>query len=271
MTSIPERHLRYGVLPLCRESGAEVFSYPAELPFVDDMLCRALGKKVSLITPYGYDSQGGYLSVLEGYAGRVEGARPFLAADLRGLERSVVGLNDKEAWSVVRYVGEASDDLELTQGRCYYWPCCEESPRYEGVIDDEEFTSYVYAPDPASWEVVDDPAGMATRTVEGYRSRRAVPPREEPIMYLPLYFASKLALDQADPYGLLGDGAPRDEFEGEARSLAARIGHPIDPGRAQAEIREVLRESMSLELTDGEVLEIERGIEDRLRLHGDED
>lgn len=271
MASIPERHLGYDLLPRCRESGGEVFSYPEELTFVDDMLCRALGKEVSLITPYGYGSQGEYLSVLEGYACRVEGAHPFLAADLRGLARSVVGLNDKEAWSVVRYVGEASDDLDLTQGRCYYWPCCEESPRYEGVIDDEEFTSYVYAPDPASWEVVDDPTGMAERAIEGYRSRRPAPFREEPIVCLPLYFASKLALDQADPYGLLGDGAPSDEFEGEAWSLASRIGRPIDPGRAQAEIRDVFRESMSLELSDGEALEIERGIEDRLRLYGDED
>ncbi len=278
MASIPERHLKYGVLPLCRKSGGEVFSYPAELSFIDDMLGNAIdgsrndrGERVSLITPYGFNSQEDYLSVLERYAGQVKYSHPTLTVDLRGLEQSIIALNDKDAWSVVRYVGEASEDIELTPGKCYYWPCCEECPRFEGVIDDEEFTSYMYSPDPSSWEVIDDPTGMAARVIEGYRSRRLLPFREEPVMYLPLYFAAKLALDQADPYGLLEGGAPRDEFEGEARSLAARIGRHLNQGEVRVEIRNVLRESMSLELSDGDAVRIEQGIEDRLHLFGDED
>ena len=38
---------------------------------------------------------------------------------------------------------------------------------YEGVIDNEEFTSCLYPCDPDSWEVVLDPTGMATRALSG--------------------------------------------------------------------------------------------------------
>ena len=47
--------------------------------------------------------------------------------------------------------------FSLTQGKYYYWPCSKESPVYEGVIDDEEFTSYLYPTDAALWEIAEDP------------------------------------------------------------------------------------------------------------------
>ena len=56
-------------------------------------------------------------------------------------------------------------ELALTRGRCYYWPCSRDNPVYEGVIDDEEFTSYLYPCDPASWEPLYDPTGMARRAL----------------------------------------------------------------------------------------------------------
>ena len=55
----------------------------------------------------------------------------------------------------------------LTRGRCYYWPCSKERPVYEGVIDDEEFTSYLYPCDAECWEIVLDPTGMAARALAG--------------------------------------------------------------------------------------------------------
>ena len=47
---------------------------------------------------------------------------------------------------------------------------------YEGVIDDEEFTSYLYSTEPEDWEILEDPTGMAYNTMfnraKGYMSRR---------------------------------------------------------------------------------------------------
>ena len=40
-------------------------------------------------------------------------------------------------------------------------------PIYTGVIDDEEFTAYLYPTDPELWEIIVDPTGMAYRTIYG--------------------------------------------------------------------------------------------------------
>lgn len=42
-----------------------------------------------------------------------------------------------------------------------------ENPVYEGVVDNEEFTSYMYPCDKDSWEIVEDPTGMAARALAG--------------------------------------------------------------------------------------------------------
>ena len=36
---------------------------------------------------------------------------------------------------------------------------------YRGVIDDEEFTAYLYPTEPDLWEILEDPTGMAYRTL----------------------------------------------------------------------------------------------------------
>lgn len=40
-----------------------------------------------------------------------------------------------------------------------------DNPVYEGVIDNEEFTSYLYPTDSDLWEILEDPTGMAYRTI----------------------------------------------------------------------------------------------------------
>lgn len=66
----------------------------------------------------------------------------------------------------MKYIGESTDGVSgLTHGRCYYWPCSTKNPVYEGVIDDEEFTSYLYPVDANLWEIIEDPTGMAKRAI----------------------------------------------------------------------------------------------------------
>lgn len=175
---IPRTHKQYNLLPCKRENGGEVFSYPAELKTVEDLLWEAeglpddgRGRRKSLLMPYGYASYKQYLDVLRGFASKYCETNPELADVLKWLIGAIRRMNVKENWSVVRYIGHEYDGEHpgsgLTRGRCYYWPCSEEKPVYEGVIDDDEFTSYLYPCDPESWEIVQDPTGMAARALAG--------------------------------------------------------------------------------------------------------
>ena len=119
----------------------------------------------------GLLSFGEYFAHLQGFVDKYEETAPELADSIRQLIESIKRMNVKEDWSVVRYVGHEYDDkprvFGLTRGRCYYWPCSKERPVYEGVIDDEEFTSYLYPCDAECWEIVLDPTGMAARALAG--------------------------------------------------------------------------------------------------------
>lgn len=182
---IPVEHEQYDLLPHCRAEGGEVFSYPSMLDDADERIraweaTRANGRAAEgqveqdgcpvKIMPYGMKSYAEYYAMLERYAVAIEPDNPQLARDIRTLSELMKLMNVKEQWSVVRYVGHQYDDVDglgLTWGRCYYWPCSDSCPEYEGVIDDEESTSYLYPCDPNSWEIVNNPTGMAARALAG--------------------------------------------------------------------------------------------------------
>ena len=108
--------------------------------------------------------------MLERYAADIKPDNPQLARDIRTLENLMKLMNVKEEWSIVRYVGDQFDEvlgLSLSEGRGYYWPGSESCPDYEGVIDVEEFMSYLYPADPDSWEIVLYLTGMAARALAG--------------------------------------------------------------------------------------------------------
>lgn len=161
MPYIPEKHIQYNLLPNSRRRGGEVFSYPCNLL---DEVNKILPKGESLY-PYGYVSYEEYYDELDEWI-------EFFSEDdykvnlIRKYKELVRKKNIKEEWSVVKYCGEDSEGiLGLLQGRCYYWPCRAERPIYEGVIDEEEFTSYEYSTAAELWEIIDDPTGMAYATI----------------------------------------------------------------------------------------------------------
>lgn len=173
---IPEKHRQYDLLPFCRAEGGEVFSYPPELlNDIDERLAEReqsfvneRGTRAAVIYPYGESSYSSYYEKLESYAAKYREIDPELSADLLKLEETMKAMNVKENWSVVRYVGKSIDSIHgPTHGRCYYWPCSIGHPDYEGVVDDEEFTSYLYPCDPDCWEILEDPTGMAARALAG--------------------------------------------------------------------------------------------------------
>lgn len=161
MPYIPKYHEKYNLLPMCREYGGEVFAYPVDLI---DKISKYVNDANSLI-PYGFNSYQEYYNkldqVLLKYSENTE-----ISIILKQYKQTVAKMNIKENWSILRYIGESSGDMfDLTHGHAYYWPCSMDNPVYEGVIDNEEFTAYLYPTDSDFWEILEDPTGMAYRTI----------------------------------------------------------------------------------------------------------
>lgn len=171
MAYIPEKHRQYDLLPMCRKHGGEVFSYPSSLL---NQLEQYLPKEEGM-TPYGYDSYEAYYLETDRYA-ELYFQDSEASALYKQFKEEMKRMNVKEDWSVLRYIGKTDDNLfGITNGHVYYWPCSRENPVYEGVIDDEEFTSYWYPTEACDWEILEDPTGMAYRTIyekgKGYTDR----------------------------------------------------------------------------------------------------
>ena len=156
---IPKEHEQYDVLPWCRENGGEVFDYPSEL------LTELEKRTGENFIPYGYGSYEEYYEMLESRKNKYQNDLPVLKL-LHEFHEKMIDMNTKECWSICRYIREDTDDLlGLRRGHVYYWPCPVSDPRFHGVIDDEEFTSYLYPTDASDWEILLDPTGMAERTI----------------------------------------------------------------------------------------------------------
>ncbi|MBR4880584.1 MAG: hypothetical protein IKU19_01540 [Clostridia bacterium] len=161
MPYIPEQHKKYDLLPLCREHGGEVFDYPSKELYIAEKL---LGSGVGIF-PYNYDSYEEYYGKLENLITEHTDNTEIVEA-LILVRDGVKEMNCKEEWSVLKYLGPTDDSFfGLTHGKNYYWPTRKSNPIYNGVVDDEEFTSYLYPTEPDMWQILEDPTGMAYRTI----------------------------------------------------------------------------------------------------------
>jgi len=161
MTFIPEKHKKYDLLLNCRKHGGEVFDYPSVL--LDKI--NAYLPEGETLDPYGYASYEEYYTTVEKYRDQYALNEETRTLFLEFLVR-MKEMNDKEYWFVVRYIGESDERITgIKKGRTYYWPCNKHCPEYSGVIDEEEYTSYWYSTEPEDWEILDDPTGMAARTI----------------------------------------------------------------------------------------------------------
>ena len=171
MPYIPKEHEKYDLLPNCRKNGGEVFDYPSDLIYeVEEMLGASSG-----IFPYNYDSYDEYFGCIDRLL-QEHNDNDEIVSKLIEVRNAVKNMNQKEQWSVLRYVGPTDNaDFGLTKGKNYYWPTRADNPIYCGVIDDEEFTAYLYPTEPHLWEILEDPTGMAHRTLfengKGYLSQ----------------------------------------------------------------------------------------------------
>jgi len=161
MPYIPEKHEKYDLLPLCRKRGGEVFDYPAKLISEAEKYIDASKG----LLPYNFDSYDEYYGYLDELIAACENQSDAAKA-LARVKQGVLEMNQKEEWSVLRYLGPSDDGhFGLTHGKIYYWPTRKSNPVYCGVVDDEEFTAYLYPTDAHLWEILEDPTGMAYRTI----------------------------------------------------------------------------------------------------------
>ena len=159
MPYIPEEHKKYPVLPYSREHGGEVFQYYS---WPEEKLIQQVGEH---LIPYGYDSYEEYFEKVDRLI-EEHSDTPETVRMLNKVKRNISKWNQKEEWSICRFIGEdIGEVMGLHKGGYYYWPCTAEKPVYSGVIDDEEFTAYLFPTAPDLWEIVVDPTGMAQRTI----------------------------------------------------------------------------------------------------------
>lgn len=170
MPYIPKEHEKYHLLPWCKEHGGEVFDYPSK------MICeleKEIGTSVGIF-PYNYESYEEYYDSLAGLMEKYR-SNSKISSMIENLKNKVKQMNQKEEWSILKYIGPVRNELfGLTSGKNYYWPTCKDNPVYCGVVDNEEFTAYLYPTEPYMWEILEDPTGMAKRTIyekaDGYLS-----------------------------------------------------------------------------------------------------
>ena len=161
MPYIPYEHETYKLLPRSCKEGGEVFEYPCDLL---NQVNSILPEGEDLI-PYGYDS-------IDSYCTEIEKWLHLFAEDKEKYDLinryyyKVVIQTFSEAWAVVKYVGESFDEgIGLTNGQFYYCPRPANDSGTFGVIDDAEFTSYMYSCDPSLWVLYEDPTGEASKTL----------------------------------------------------------------------------------------------------------
>lgn len=150
---------------------------------------------IDVLLPYSYDSLDDYCQTLARVSHDIPDLR--LKALLRRYVHETTALNDRSNWSIVRYLGSTTE-FHLTHGRDYYWPASPLSPFYQGVIDDECFTAYLYPIDSTLWEIREDPTGMAKATL----TNRHIGPNSHPILYfLLLPTLERAACIHLGPFG----------------------------------------------------------------------
>lgn len=161
MPYIPYEYETYRLLPRSRKEGGEVFEYPCELL---DQVNSILPEGEDLI-PYGYDSIISYCTEMEKWLHHFAEDKEKYDLINRYYYKVVIQ-TFPEAWAVVKYVGESVDEgIGLTKGQFYYCPRPANDRETFGVIDDAEFTSYMYSCDPSLWVLYEDPTGEASITL----------------------------------------------------------------------------------------------------------
>lgn len=133
MSYIPKEHLKYNILPNSRKGKWEVVSYDS------DLINEILDLNCDLEYPFQPTTLDEYYDEIDECIKQY----PEYSEKLNLFKKDLINRNNKEDWSILKYVGKTNDNF--TNGVYYYVPVYKKGNEYcaDGVIDDEEFTSYV--------------------------------------------------------------------------------------------------------------------------------
>lgn len=150
MAYIPKEHLKYDILPFARENNYEVFAYDSELLQKAEKATNNL-----VVIPYGFHSFEEYIALLD------DALRKYPNAQIvNDYKQKMFLMNDKTQWGIVQYKGDSiPDGASFTKDRYYYVPMFNINGEWKigGIIDDEEFTDYIYPLE--DFIVIVDPSG----------------------------------------------------------------------------------------------------------------
>ena len=104
MPHIPKEHEKFNLLPYCRRNGGEVFEYPSDLIHEAEQLLDA----ESGIFPYNYNSYDEYFGCIDKLI-QNHNDNAEIVSKLIEVRNAVQSMNQKEHWSVLRYVGTTDD------------------------------------------------------------------------------------------------------------------------------------------------------------------
>ena len=130
---IPKEHIKYDILPNSKKNNWEVVSYDS------DMLDKLQKYHCKISYPYHPVS-------LESLYKEIDDCiiqYPKLKNLLLKYKKDLIIRNNKLNWGIVKYIGKSNQNF--TNNHYYYVPMFEKNGTIvvDGIIDDEEFTSYI--------------------------------------------------------------------------------------------------------------------------------
>jgi hypothetical protein len=178
---IPETHKKYNLLPKLHETGGDITFFPAITEEQYDEIRDFIEADMDFDYPYKFTISE-MLNVFDGWIAEygTENGKLNKAGELfTAWKARVRDWNNKENWSIVRYVGESTpsrdDGFELMHGRYYYVPDktwgLDESNRQDDALEgltNTEQNNYFWTISKrncADWEIVEDPTGMVTKVL----------------------------------------------------------------------------------------------------------
>jgi hypothetical protein len=178
---IPEVHKKYNLLPKLHKTGGDITFFPA-IPWdkyeeLEDLICSDMDWDY----PYNFTISE-MLNVFDGWIAEhgTEDGKLNKAGELFTAWRANVrDWNNKENWSVVRYIGESTpsrdNGFELTHGRYYYVPNKtwerDESDSKDGTFDvltdaEQNNTFCIISKKTCTnWEIAEDPTGIIAKII----------------------------------------------------------------------------------------------------------
>jgi len=151
MSYIPKEHLKYDILPNSRKGNWEVISYDSNL------MNELLNANVD-ISPYDPKTMEDFYDEIDECIQKYPKQKELLLK----FKEDLINRNNKLNWGIIKYLGKTNG--EFTHNRCYYVPMFKRNNEVivDGIIDDEEFTSYLVSGLNGNYynldfEIVEDP------------------------------------------------------------------------------------------------------------------